>query len=154
MAPGEGQGSVQASQVLPHQTRSSSSLWTFLCALDSLIWHWCLLMAGRVDECRHSGSNRCTESVFHSASYIPELFLYRNWVRDHTCFQKLLNQVGWFNYNKTGGNYVHSNLLLIRTCSSRQIGAEAAEKVQSDFHVSLILGMRHWEILNVKHFYI
>ena len=30
---GRGQDSVQASQVPPHQTRSSMSLWTLLCAL-------------------------------------------------------------------------------------------------------------------------
>jgi len=31
---GLGQDSVQASQVLPHQTGSSMSLWTLLCALE------------------------------------------------------------------------------------------------------------------------
>ncbi len=30
---GWGQDSVQASQLLPHQTRSSMSLWTLICAL-------------------------------------------------------------------------------------------------------------------------
>lgn len=43
---GWGQDSVQASQVLPHQTRSSMSLWPWLCALGHVV-----VGTGRVD-CR------------------------------------------------------------------------------------------------------